>query len=281
MENGNLIAGRIILFRNCPICGNVINYMHEIDRKKAEFKNTPCRKCMYEERKILYSGKNNPFYNKKHSIETKQLMSDLKTGKPSASSTKYKKGNIPHGKSNYLIWLEKYGKDVADKKLLEFKKKQSINSIGSKNPMYGKPSPNGSGNGWSGWYNNWFFRSLLELSYMINIIERFNLHWQTGEQQKYKIKYIDYKHQERNYFPDFIINEKYIIECKPKKLFNSTNVVAKQQAGIKYAKEHNMIYKIRSIKKLTIKEITELRKKGLIKFTDRYELKFKEQYESN
>ena len=34
--------------------------------------------------------------------------------------------------------------------------------------MYGRFSPRGSGNGWSGWYKEWYFRSLLELSYMIN-----------------------------------------------------------------------------------------------------------------
>jgi hypothetical protein len=39
--------------------------------------------------------------------------------------------------------------------------------------MYGKPSPNGSGNGW-------YFISLHELSYMVNVIERFKLKWNSG-----------------------------------------------------------------------------------------------------
>ena len=80
--------------------------------------------------------------------------------------------------------------------------------------MYGKPSPQGSGNGWSGWYKGWYFRSLLELSYMILVIERFNISWSNGE--KIKITYKNFSGINRNYFPDFLLNNKYIIEIKPK-----------------------------------------------------------------
>jgi len=51
--------------------------------------------------------------------------------------------------------------------------------------MYGKPAPIGSGNGWSGWYKGWYFRSLLELSFMINVIERFKMSWQNAETKKH------------------------------------------------------------------------------------------------
>jgi hypothetical protein len=63
---------------------------------------------------------------------------------------------------------ELYGKEKANK----MKNNLSILNSGSKNKMYGKPSPQGSGNGWSGWYKGWYFRSLIELSYMVNVIEK-------------------------------------------------------------------------------------------------------------
>ncbi|MBR4316812.1 MAG: hypothetical protein IKP65_07630 [Alphaproteobacteria bacterium] len=44
--------------------------------------------------------------------------------------------------------------------MIELKKKYSEKSKGKNNPMYGKPAPKGSGNGVSGWYKGWFFRSL-------------------------------------------------------------------------------------------------------------------------
>ena len=116
--------------------------------------------------------------------------------------------NPMYGKSFYDVWLKKYGKEVADQKMTEYRQKQSELNSGENNNMYGKPSPNGSGNGWSGWYNGWFFRSIRELSYMIKVIERYNLKWESGETNKWKIQYKDYDGLIRNYFPDFIIKSK-------------------------------------------------------------------------
>jgi hypothetical protein len=42
------------------------------------------------------------------------------------------------GKSIYDVWLEKYGKDEADKMLIDFKEKCRKNSSGEKNGMFGK-----------------------------------------------------------------------------------------------------------------------------------------------
>ena len=58
-------------------------------------------------------------------------------------------------------------------------------SIGEKNAQYGKPAYGGSGNGWSGWYKEWYFRSIMELSFMINYIEKNNLKWKTAEHKQY------------------------------------------------------------------------------------------------
>ena len=39
------------------------------------------------------------------------------------------------GKSFYDIWVEKYGIEIADNKMVEYKKKQSLNNSGELNNM--------------------------------------------------------------------------------------------------------------------------------------------------
>lgn len=51
----------------------------------------------------------------------------------------------------------------------------------------------------------------------------------------------------------------------------------KEEAGIKWCEEHNLIYKIvcdDEFNKLTTNEIDELLSKGIIKFIDRYQRKY-------
>jgi hypothetical protein len=197
------------------------------------------------------SGEKNPMYGKNY-----QSYAIVKLGKSQK------------GKSLEEI----YG----NKKAKEIKNKISIKTSGKNNPMYGKPSPKGSGNGWSGWYKGWFFRSLRELSYMINVIERFNLSWESAEKSKYKIKYVDWQNTERTYHPDFLVEGKYLIEIKPKKLWGSDNNIRKKQAAIKFCTNKNLKYKLtESVKTLTFNELKILVDTKKIKFTERYKEKFK------
>jgi len=56
------------------------------------------------------------------------------------------KNNGMYGKNNYKIWLKKYGKEEADKRMKEYRKKlknslknsKNINNSGVHNPMYGR-----------------------------------------------------------------------------------------------------------------------------------------------
>lgn len=276
------------LKRKCPKCENFIEYKSEIGFKNAIKNKSICRKCASSgENNAMFGkfGELNHFYNKKHTKETKDKQSKIKLGKKHTKESLDKMKGISSGDKNgmfgknfYEIWVEKYGIDIADEKLIKFKQKHSDNNSGSGNPMYGKPSPTGSGNGWSGWYKGWYFRSLRELTYMVKVIERFNLKWVSGESNQYKIEYIDYKGNNRNYFPDFIIDDKYIIECKPKKLWNSDNVVRKTEAALKYCELNGLIYKKRDIGILSNLEIKNLYENGNIKFLDRYEKKYKEMF---
>ena len=215
-----------------------------------------------------FDGEKNPFFGKKHSQATKDEISRKVKANP-------KNGTGMLGKTVLGVWIEKYGKEIANKKWEEYKKQKSKNSKGNKNPMYGKPSPQGSGNGWSGWYCGWFFRSINELSYMINIIERFKIKWENGELKKFKIEYVDWENKKRNYFPDFILENKYMIECKPKKLWNTPSVLSKKNGAEIFCKKNNLKYKIVCCKRLSIEEIKTLYLENKIKFTKKYEEKFK------
>jgi Zn-finger nucleic acid-binding protein len=276
--------------RLCPNCKEEINYKTKYNIEKAEANNSLCRRCINKKvwtselrKKISkkYSGEGNPFFNKHHTDESKEKyrISRKKSYKNSKYKTKeFRKKlsesvsgekNGMYGKSVYDVWVEKYGKEKADKLEKERSKKISKSMSGKNNPMYGKPSPQGSGNGWSGWYKGWFFRSLKELSYMINVIERFNLKWESCEKGKFAIEYVDVNDKKRNYFPDFLIENKYIVEIKPKKLWNSFNIKLKQKAAEKWCNKNGYVYKIRDIE-LNEDKILELYKKGDIKFMKKY-----------
>ena len=234
----------------------------------------------------LKNGNRNPFFNKKHSDETikkiietsdnsekrKKYYEKIKSTEHRKFLSEWMKKNSPmKGKSFYTIWVEKYGVDVAN----EMKKEtnQKMGRKGNKNYWFGKTPPFGSGNGWSGWYKGWYFRSLLELSYMTNIIEKFNLKWESGEINKFKIVYT-HKNNVKNYFPDFIIENKYMIECKPKKLWNTELIKDKQNAAEEFCKKNNLIYKLRDIPKNSDSEILSLYKNGDLIWIDRYKEKF-------
>ena len=273
--------------RICPKCENTIEYSTKYVLQTAIKNNGICKSCSSKEKLIkihkeITDGIRQPlFAGLTHTQESIDKMMNHPNHK---AWTKHDNcvGEKNHftGKKNteYLLelWTKKYGVDEAYRMLTETRKKQSANSSGKNNGMYGKPSPQGSGNGWSGWYKNWYFRSLLELSYVVLVLERFNIAWSSAE--TIKIKYTDFNNIERNYFPDFLLNNKYVIEIKPKRLFNSIHVIYKKNAAIKYCNENNLIYKIISPQILKISEIRKKYLCGDIIFIDKYDKKFKEKY---
>ena len=266
-------------FRDCPKCGKTLSYKSKHGFVYSTKNNKLCRTCCQIG---IQAGENNPFFGKKHSEETKKKMSENSNQKVYRECPEYKKrmselttgiNNPMYGKTVYETWLSKYGKEQADIKMAEFKGKQSINSSGKNNPMYGKKTPNGSGNGWSGWYKNTYFRSLRELFYIINHLEKNDLKWQTAE--KIKIKYINYDGAERTYSPDFIVENKFLVEIKPEKLHNSPNVQIKKKAEEEYCLTKKLQYSIVDVKDIDFNKIKELHDLKLIRFLPRYEEKFK------
>jgi hypothetical protein len=288
--------------RDCPICGIELSYSTKYTLQYADRKKSKCKSCGIKEtitevrRKEMsdrvksennpmfnMKGKLNPFFGKKHTEESKKKMienrdmSVYSTDEFKEKISKLVKGknNPMYGRSVYSVWVEKYGKDIADKKMKDYREKQSIINSGENNSMYGKPSPIGSGNGWSGWYKGWFFRSLKELSYMIDVIERFNLEWKSAETCDLKMSYVDYKNNQRTYTADFLIEGKYLVEIKPKKLWGSDSVRRKQKSAIIFCEKNNFKYKLRDIQILNKDTIINLYESGVLIFTDRYDKKYK------
>lgn len=291
--------------RKCPACSKIITYKSVYAMRNSEKKGKKCKSCAVKEvitdevRKKMSErvkgnknpmfnmcGDKNPFYGKKHNEESKRKMHEgrdysvYKTDEFRNKISELNKGsnNPMFGKKFYEVWTERYGEEIAEQKLNEYKSKQSNNNKGEKNSMYGKPSPSGSGNGWSGWYNGWFFRSLMELSYMINVIEKFNLEWKNAECDEYTIDYFDYEGNKKTYRADFLIANKYLVEIKPKNLWNSLLVNTKKLFAEEYCIKHNLIYKMREVPKLTKDEFYELYSSGKVKLTERYEKKFLEKW---
>jgi hypothetical protein len=260
--------------RNCPKCNKKLFYSYK-EFKKANT-DSPCKSCAASAR----TGSKNSFFGKKHTQETKTKISESLAGKPqNKNKDKMKKlsenlsgsKNHMYGKSLYDFWHEKYGQNIADEKMKNLCLKRSNNAKGNKNPMYGKEPTQGSGNGWSGWYKNVFFRSLRELSYII-FLEENNIRWETAA--NIKIPYVDWKGANRTYHPDFIIENKKIIEVKPIKLHNSPLVKLKTIAAIEYCKKNNLEYEIVDTKILSCEEIENLYNNKTITFIKQYEKKF-------
>lgn len=76
-------------------------------------------------------GKNNSFYGKHHTDESKKKIGG-------AVHDYSGKNNPMYGKSNYDVWLEKYGKDIADLKQKKSNYKNKLANSGKNNAFYGK-----------------------------------------------------------------------------------------------------------------------------------------------
>ncbi len=126
---------------------------------------------------------------------------------------------------NLEKWEYLYGKDMA-RKMWE---KATYSSGGQR--------------GIAGLYlNKYWFRSLVELSYIL-YLEKNNIKWETAETTDYIIKYKDSCNIERRYHPDFfLIENKQLIEIKPKNLQKDLVVLEKAKAAQDFCKNNGLEY---------------------------------------
>jgi hypothetical protein len=288
--------------RICLNCSEVVIHKTKRSRDVAEKANRSCRSCNASEINKRHGlrddfikkyaspgcsvGESNPFYGKKHTQETISLLKEVDKSHLKTDTFRKKMCEVVakgedhpmYGTNTYQVWLSKYGKEKADELDLERRKKWSAASAGSKNPMFGKPSPQGSGNGWSGWYNNWYFRSLRELCYVIHTLEPSEMSWVAAEKAGVRIIYQDWNETQRTYVPDFLVGGSKLVEIKPIRLATTPMVSLKAAAAREYCKDHGWSYEVIDPGILSEKEVYDLRISGRIRFTERYEKLYQERY---
>jgi hypothetical protein len=280
--------------KNCPSCNKQMVYASKYNLTQSIKNNKSCGSCSAIIRNKKYGSgfiklnnevklgiRENGFKGKKHREDTKSKLRGVDRSYTKTDEFRNKLSSVTKGENNpmynksfYDIWIKKYGKEIADQKLIDFKQKISNSTSGKNNPMFGKPSPAGSGNGWKGWYNGVFFRSLLELSFLVNYVDRFNMKFESGEKAKWAIEYVTPMGKMGTYFPDYIINDKYMVEIKPKSLVNTPLVKAKTLAAVAYCDTHCLKYKIITPQKLSEDFITKMIEDCIIILTDTYKTKF-------
>jgi hypothetical protein len=210
---------------------------------------------------ISNSGKNNHMYNKTiYDVWLEKYgkeEADKRQLEHAKKSARHGEKNGMFGKSVYDVWVVKYGKEEADRKWAERNLKCVIK--GEKNAQYGKPSPYNSGSGWHGSLDGIWFRSLMELYYLYYLIEN-NIKFECGELKKHEIKYTQpISGNERNYYTDFYLLEtEQYIEIKPKNLINTDINVAKFTAAKKKHGDKFVVLSEKDLVKLEIEIIDML-----------------------
>lgn len=241
----------------CKTCQTKDSFFIElnIERKKKKRENqllswTDERKA---ERSKKYTGEGNPFYGKTHDEQTRDKFRIV--DKSYTKTTEFSK-SVSEGMADSEIWkewclnpkglLELWKEKLSDEEALSkeivWRKKLSDANSGENNPMFGKPAPFKAGNGTQGWYNNQYFRSLRELTFILKI-ESEGKKWKSGESQEYRIPYT-INGINRNYFPDFIVDDTEMVECKPAYLINTESVLLKTEAAINFCNKRKMTYTI-------------------------------------
>jgi len=245
--------------RDCPSCGILLKYKYSQSFCNAKNKNVRCTSCSSKEshnrpdvrkklsecQKGLQAGDKNPMFGKKHTSLIQKSISN--------NTKKYYNENPESrpmkGKSLLSVWEEKYGAVEAKRLNIEKNEKLSNATRGNKNPMFGKPCPSNSGRGIKGYYKTHFFRSLMELSYILTL-ERFNIPFCSAEKKEFKISYISLDGNNRTYVADFLVANKYLVECKPKSLIRNKDVQIKALAAIEFCNKNGLFYKIVSPSKI-------------------------------
>lgn len=152
---------------------------------------------------------------------------------------------------------------------------QSINNSkslpGKLNGMYGKPSPQGSGNGWSGWYKGQHFRSVLELSYMKHLNDM-SIDFETAETKEYEVYYCK-DGIERTYKPDFLVGSN-VIEIKPHNLINTKENKLKFAAALNKFGDNFKILTEKDFE--VISDISGMIESGEVILMERYHKKYLE-----
>lgn len=270
------------VYRECPRCKQPTRHANKTERDRMVSRGLICRKCSWKEYGTKLLGANNPFYGHHHSQESKDALSKAHTGKKlteehKAKCVPYILAERERVKDYLSFWIDRLGEEKGRKRFKEHQKLLSERTKGKNNGMYGKPSPQGSGNGWKGWYKGIYFRSIREMAFYIRTTEVegrkcVNIHMQKA----YKVPYVHpFSGAERTYTPDFLVDENLVVEIKPLKLMNTVENQAKFKAAKAFFAQKGLAFEVIDIQpdssllkdKYLQKEIT---------FQNRYEDRFRQ-----
>lgn len=178
--------------------------------------------------------------------------------------------------STDAYWIGEYGVEEAEKRGAARSKKhiETLKRVG--HPASGKPAAKGCGNGWQGWYKGVYFRSLRELSFRMDVLDKVEGQWENGELGKHAIRYVDPIGRSRTYYPDYIVSS-IMYEIKPRRLWETPLVKCKADAGRARCAELGMEYVM--VDPVISKErVMEAYKAGLIEWMGKTESRFRTYY---
>lgn len=150
---------------------------------------------------------------------------------------------------------------------------------GERNPMYGRPAPEGSGIGYSGWYKGIFFRSKLELSYILHMKDNSII----PAESVFSIRYIGLDGQPRTYRPDFIINKSTVVEIKPYNLVDNDENKLKIESARTFFRESSYDYNVvteRDFEVISFDNMWKMYNDGIITLCSHSERRIRSKYES-
>lgn len=252
----------------CPTCGKDRFYSRKAGMDRSIADGHQCKSC-----KQL--GEANSRFGKSPTPEMVAKMLSHMTDERREQARK-QLSLVTNRRPHYEIWVDKYGEEEAERRSRAFIQKQSDLRSGEGNPMFGKPAPMGSGNGWSGWYNDNYFRSLHELSFIVGILERYGFSWRSAETNDLRIRYKSPAGAPRNYFADFFVEDQILVEVKPARLWGSLEVAAKREAAVSYCHHHGLAFCLYDPPPLPPQEVYKLWKNGSLRWLPRYEPRFEE-----
>ncbi|MDR0920574.1 MAG: hypothetical protein LBM93_15210 [Oscillospiraceae bacterium] len=214
-----------------------------------------CNLNPYRKSKKGYGkGRISPFKGKTY----KEIYGEEKAKELSELRSEKNPGRLRKG----LTLDEFYGNNKEKRELIR-KNKLASAARGERNGNYTHGVPKGAGKGIQGWYKKHFFRSLLELSFMVKFLEKNNYEIKSAE--GFRIPYTS-GDGEHFYCPDFIVDST-IYEVKPYKLLHYPLNELKFKAGKEWCAKNDFNYQIidsSMIESLKINEIFELIKVGTI-----------------
>lgn len=228
------------------------------------------RICSICKIKLVYKCRNSFYIARKNNTNCKSCTTKLEYIKNPNKNKAQENGRF--GKSFLSVLINKYGKKDALLRYKNFSKKQSKRNSGKNNPMYGKTPDINSGKSYKGWYKGLFFRSSLELLFLMYYENINGTLPYPADNNSFRIKY----DKNKTYLPDFfcsVNNTLYEIKCSR---FVKDNKL-KIKAANKFCKKNNYKYVIiteydlpnfTSFNKIPLK-LLELHKDSIIKLTDK------------